>query len=169
MRTKVLGLVDVMMRVPPVMVIDEILKIGMGLPTRLYPDKSIPSDSATASSESLPTESPSLSSVDSSQDAFATIKAFFGLGEVADQVTAAGGAAQAALEQSIENASRNAQSHGMLSSGFNNLMDELAHDETLSAMLSITTVKFVICLFGEFRRGQLRSRLLDAEWKRFDL
>ncbi|KPU72918.1 uncharacterized protein Dana_GF22884, isoform B [Drosophila ananassae] len=148
MRTKVLGLVDVMMRVPPVMVIDEILKIGMGLPTRLYPDKSIPSDSATASSESLPTESPSLSSVDTSQDAFATIKAFFGLGEAADQVTAAGGVAQAALEQSIENASRNAQSHGMLSSGFNNLMDELAHDETLSAMLSITTVKFVICLFG---------------------
>lgn len=31
-RTKVLGLVDVIMRVPPLFVIDEILKIGMGLP-----------------------------------------------------------------------------------------------------------------------------------------
>lgn len=33
MRTKVLGMVDVMMRVPPLFVIDEILKISMGLPT----------------------------------------------------------------------------------------------------------------------------------------
>ncbi|EDV92687.1 GH18695 [Drosophila grimshawi] len=34
-RTQVLGFVDVMMRVPPIIVIDEILKIGMGLPTQL--------------------------------------------------------------------------------------------------------------------------------------
>lgn len=33
MRTKVLGMVDVIMRVPPLFVIDEILKISMGLPT----------------------------------------------------------------------------------------------------------------------------------------
>lgn len=33
MRTMVLGMVDVIMRVPPLFVIDEILKISMGLPT----------------------------------------------------------------------------------------------------------------------------------------
>ncbi|KAH8232653.1 hypothetical protein KR032_011166 [Drosophila birchii] len=146
MRTKVLGLVDVMMRVPPVMVIDEILKIGMGLPTRLYPEKSPPSSS---SDESLPKTDASLTDTD--QDPFASIKAFFGLGggdAMAAATTSAAAAAQAALERSIENASRSAQSEGILSSGFNSLMDELAHDETLSDVLSITTVKFVICLFG---------------------
>lgn len=35
MRTKVLGMVDVIMRVPPLFVIDEILKISMGLQTNL--------------------------------------------------------------------------------------------------------------------------------------
>ncbi|XP_017131459.1 protein TRC8 homolog isoform X1 [Drosophila elegans] len=143
-RTKVLGLVDVMMRVPPVMVIDEILKIGMGLPTRLYPEKS---PGGIAASESPPTESPP----ESNQDPFASIKEFFGLGGgdgIPPMTSAAVGAAQSALEQTIENASRSAQSHGMLSSGFNSLMDELSHDETLADVLSITTVKFVICLFG---------------------
>lgn len=31
-RTKILGMVDVLMRVPPLFVIDEILKISMGIP-----------------------------------------------------------------------------------------------------------------------------------------
>jgi len=57
--------------------------------------------------------------------------------------------AQSALEQTIENASRSAKSHGMLSSVFNTVMDELSQDQTLADVLSITTVKFVICLFGE--------------------
>lgn len=33
MRTRILGMVDVIMRVPPLFVIDEILKISMGLPS----------------------------------------------------------------------------------------------------------------------------------------
>ncbi|EDX14852.1 GD17744 [Drosophila simulans] len=41
-RTKVLGLVDVMMRVPPVMVMDEILKMEMGMHSWLYPDNDKP-------------------------------------------------------------------------------------------------------------------------------
>ncbi|XP_036674204.3 protein TRC8 homolog isoform X1 [Drosophila suzukii] len=140
-RTKVLGLVDVMMRVPPIMVIDEILKIGMGLPTRLYPDK----DKAGASIDP-PTESPPESS---NQNPLASIKEFFGLGSgdgLAQMSSAA--SAQSALEQTIENASRSAKSHGMLSSVFNTVMDELSQDQTLADVLSITTVKFVICLFG---------------------
>ncbi|XP_058456926.1 protein TRC8 homolog isoform X2 [Malaya genurostris] len=50
-RTKVLGLVDVIMRVPSLFIIDEILKIGMGLPN----SASLSSGSAAnvASSESL--------------------------------------------------------------------------------------------------------------------
>lgn len=39
-RTKILGMVDVIMRVPPLFVIDEILKISMGIPM-------LPSDTDT--------------------------------------------------------------------------------------------------------------------------
>ncbi|XP_017083227.1 protein TRC8 homolog isoform X2 [Drosophila eugracilis] len=137
-RTKVLGLVDVMMRVPPVMVIDEILKIGMGLPTRLYPDKGGPE---TVANDTPPTEPPPGTSPN--PDPFASIKEFFG-----QMSTSASGSVQSALEQSIDNASKTAKTHGMLSSGFNTLMDELSHDQTLAEVLSLTTVKFVICLFG---------------------
>ncbi|XP_016952650.1 protein TRC8 homolog isoform X2 [Drosophila biarmipes] len=141
-RTKVLGLVDVMMRVPPIMVIDEILKIGMGLPTRLYPDKD---RGGPGASIAPPTESPPESS-----NPLASIKEFFGLGsgDGLGQMTPAVAAAQSALEQTIENASQSAKTHGMLSSVFNTVMDELSQDQTLADVLSITTVKFVICLFG---------------------
>ncbi|KAH8271271.1 hypothetical protein KR018_005487 [Drosophila ironensis] len=159
-RTKVLGLVDVIMRVPPVMVIDEMLKLGMGLPTRIYHENLLPSspdldaaaaeavEASSASDSSAASSSPAASLGGSSSnpaaDALSTIKAFFGL----DGGQSAAAVAQEALEHSIENASRSAQSQGMLSSGFNSMMDELAHDETLSQMLSVTTIKFAICLFG---------------------
>ena len=39
MRTKVLGMVDVLMRVPPLFVIDEMLKISMGLPKAVTEDQ----------------------------------------------------------------------------------------------------------------------------------
>ncbi|XP_034484784.1 protein TRC8 homolog isoform X2 [Drosophila innubila] len=158
-RTQVLGFVDVMMRVPPIMVIDEILKIGMGLPTRLYPDKVTPTDAVTTSTTSPGT---GYMDVNTSTDTFSTIKAFFGMGS--DETTTATAAAAAVsavtssisnssqeiLEKSIENASKSAHANGLLSNTFNTLIDELAHDGMLSDILSITTIKFVICLLGFF-------------------
>lgn len=150
-----LGFVDVMMRVPPIMVIDEILKIGMGLPTRLYPDK-------VTGTESLTTvEAVNSNRARSTTVAFRSVKAFFGIGSdvsttdsVAAAVTASVSASinnnsQEILEQTIEDASKSANVNGMLSTNFNTLMDELAHDDMLANILSITTVKFVICLLGK--------------------
>ncbi|XP_022226186.2 protein TRC8 homolog isoform X2 [Drosophila obscura] len=142
MRTKVLGLVDVMMRVPPVLVIDEILKIGMGLPTRFYPDTSQPQSPVEEDVGFLAdADTPGAAA-----EAFATLKAFFGFGDAAAQSSMIPPASP--IEQSIDNASKSAMTNGMLSTGFNSLMTELSHDETLADVLSITTVKFLICLFG---------------------
>ncbi|KAM8707152.1 hypothetical protein ACLKA7_011277 [Drosophila subpalustris] len=165
MRTQVLGFVDVMMRVPPIMVIDEILKIGMGLPTRLYPDKVSPTDAVTTTTTTT-TTTPGTGHMEASTntDTFSTIKAFFGMGS--EETTSSASAAAAAvsavtssmsnsssqeiLEKTIENASKSAHANGLLSNNFNTLIDELAHDGMLSDILSITTIKFVICLLGFF-------------------
>ncbi|BFF91318.1 protein TRC8 homolog [Drosophila madeirensis] len=141
MRTKVLGLVDVMMRVPPVLVIDEILKIGMGLPTRFYPDTS-PPQSPVAEDVGFLADA---DTPGAAAEAFAALKAFFGLG---DEAQSSMTPTASPLEQTIDNASKKAMTNGMLSTGFNSLMSELSHDETLADVLSITTVKFMICLFG---------------------
>ncbi|XP_030369826.1 protein TRC8 homolog isoform X2 [Scaptodrosophila lebanonensis] len=137
-RTKVLSFVDVMMRVPPIMVIDEILKVGMGLPTRLYPN------SVTKDTDGGQAAAPT----DASNSTYAVLRrTFFGL--IGDDAAASAiNTTQAMLERSIDNASKTAQTGGMLSSSFNALMDELAQDATLADILTMTTVKFVICLLG---------------------
>lgn len=156
-RTQVLGLVDVMMRVPPIIVIDEILKIGMGVPIQLGASKTYTVDSEAIKS--------SQSDASNSADTFATIKAFFGVGSEDSATTSSltSHRNQAILEHTIENASKSAQTSGMLSNNFNNIMDELANDSLLANMLSITTVKFVVCLLGKSVEcaewGVHRSRL----------
>ncbi|XP_030564269.1 protein TRC8 homolog isoform X2 [Drosophila novamexicana] len=140
-RTQVLGLVDVMMRVPPIMVIDEILKIGMGVPSQLSSGKGYTMETATAS-KSAPQEA------SNSTDTLASIKAFFGMGSEDSATSSIGNHSQDILEHTIENASKSAQAGGMLSSNFNSLMDELANDGMLGNILNITTVKFVVCLLG---------------------
>ncbi|XP_023178037.1 protein TRC8 homolog isoform X2 [Drosophila hydei] len=141
-RTQVLGLVDVMMRVPPIMVIDEILKIGMGVPIQIGTNKVYTMDTDAAKS--------SQTDASNSTDTFATIKAFFGMGSTDSASTSSSISSrnQEILEHTIENASKSAQTGGVLSHNFNNLMDELANDSILANMLNITTVKFVVCLLG---------------------
>lgn len=153
-RTQVLGLVDVMMRVPPIIVIDEILKIGMGVPIQLGASKAY-----TVESDAIKS---SQSDASHSADTFATIKAFFGIGSEDSTTTSSliSHRNQAILEHTIENASKSAQASGMLSNNFNNIMDELANDSLLANMLSITTVKFVVCLLGKCAQWAVhRSRL----------
>lgn len=94
-RTKVLGLVDVLMRVPPLFIIDEILKISMGIPAA----NNTNSGSTTNESSEFLTES-NLSSI----------------------------------EQIIKNSTENP---------FNDEID-------FYQVLSLTTLKFIVCLFGEF-------------------
>lgn len=109
-RTKVLGLVDVIMRVPPLLVIDEILKISMGLPGSGYTDSADPGAVASTAARNNTT------------DAF-------------------DGSAAA------------------------DIMDALSTDPDFYHFLSLTTLKFIICLFGKlesrrwllFRSAQLRD------------
>uniref|UniRef100_A0A1B0BMI5 TRC8-like N-terminal domain-containing protein n=1 Tax=Glossina palpalis gambiensis TaxID=67801 RepID=A0A1B0BMI5_9MUSC len=137
-RTKVLGMVDVMMRVPPILVIDEILKIGMGLPSRSYTDKSVDKGGGASDISSFHHQS-SNNSIDAAAgtDSISNFDMF-------TQVT------NASLEKAIDNASTAAIAGGVLSSSFGNLIDELAKDSYLSDLLSITSIKFVICVLGLF-------------------
>lgn len=161
-RTKVLGLVDIMMRVPPLLVIDEILKIGMGLSTRFYPssleegadmtDPNIGVVTADAGGggggggDVLSGSTPLEALLEGNAAATAA-------NLVNTAVTNATSAANTILEAAIDNASSYAATGGVLSSSFGNLMDELAQETSLSDILSITSVKFVICLIGEFDNG----------------
>lgn len=147
-RTKVLGMVDVMMRVPPILVIDEILKIGMGLPSRSYTDKSVDKGGGVGDLSSFHHQS-SNNSVDmaAGTDSITNFDMF-------TQIT------NASLEKAIDNASTAAIAGGVLSSSFGNLIDELAKDSYLSDLLSITSIKFVICVLGKlhtYRFGKGKS------------
>uniref|UniRef100_A0A1Q3F649 Putative e3 ubiquitin-protein ligase n=2 Tax=Culex tarsalis TaxID=7177 RepID=A0A1Q3F649_CULTA len=108
-RTKVLGLVDVIMRVPSLFIIDEILKISMGLPNSSSPPtQSAAAGSATTSSESLVNLTVN-----------ATVSAATNM---LDAAAAAG--------------------------GIGSPEDSLKDDIEFYKFISLTTLKFLLCLFG---------------------
>lgn len=115
-RTKVLGLVDVIMRVPSLFIIDEILKISMGLPN---------------SSSPPPTQSAATAAVTSSESLVnltvnATVSA------AANMLDAAAAAAATA-------------------GGIGSPEDSLKDDIEFYKFISLTTLKFLLCLFGKSR------------------
>ncbi|XP_053946102.1 protein TRC8 homolog isoform X1 [Anastrepha ludens] len=140
-RTKVLGLVDVMMRVPPILVIDEVLKISMGLPTRFYPtatDQGLHIDEFNENR----THSDAANVPSDSASSFPDINH----ASLANNTSGESSGGDSVLERAIVNASATAASSGVLSSSFGLMMNDLAQDTFLSDVLSITSVKFVICL-----------------------
>ena len=52
-RTKMLGFVDVILRVPPIFIIDEILRVSMGLPFSTHTDSTITSVTLDSNHSSL--------------------------------------------------------------------------------------------------------------------
>lgn len=146
-RTKVLGMVDVMMRVPPIIVIDEILKIGMGLPSRTYQiinsvdaGGGLPSDPVVIAEATALLNNTSTDDSDLSQSATSTVYDLF------SNVT---NYSNATLEQAIDNATAAAAAGGILSNSFGAMLEDLAKDMYLADLLSITSVKFIICLLGK--------------------
>lgn len=133
-RTKVLGMVDVMMRVPPILVIDEILKIDMGLPS-----------SSGSSSNSAGNSGAGGGGGGG------------GVGNVASAIvnaienTTAGvlGAAAAAATNSATTTTTTSSGGGVLSQSFGALIEDFAKDTYISDLLALTSVKFLICLLGE--------------------
>lgn len=100
-RTKVLGLVDVIMRVPPLFIIDEILKLSMGLPVTTI-------ESHTSSSS----------------DIINTII-------------------------SASNDSNSSSTSTSTVNNFANLTDDLERDLDFLKVISLSTLKFAICLIGK--------------------
>ncbi|XP_014099230.2 protein TRC8 homolog isoform X2 [Bactrocera oleae] len=138
-RTKVLGLVDVMMRVPPILVIDEVLKISMGLPTRFYP---APADPSLLTAEFTANQTPSNTKVTVSSTAFTELSN----ASLINSTSGDNAGGDSPLERAIINASATAATSGVLSSSFGHMMNELSQDTFLSDVLSITSVKFIVCL-----------------------
>ncbi|XP_036322757.1 protein TRC8 homolog isoform X2 [Rhagoletis pomonella] len=140
-RTKVLGLVDVMMRVPPILVIDEVLKISMGLPTRFYPATIDQGLSPIGEFIENQTHSKTNAPIGS-----AAVFPELNNANLGNHTNGDSSGGDSLLERAIVNASTTATSNGVLSSSFGIMMNELAQDTVLSDVLSITSVKFVICL-----------------------
>lgn len=162
-------MVDVMMRVPPILVIDEILKIGMGLPTRLYPS---PNDSQNVESQSKGLESiidassaggilnnvtaaittqssiPELPEISAASDIASTLDLV-----LKNTTTAAASffnASTLAAGQAIANSTTMLNTPGgAASSTFGVIIEELATDADFADILSLTSTKFLICLMGQ--------------------
>lgn len=122
-RTKVLGMVDVMMRVPPILVIDEILKIGMGLPSRTYSANSVDSGGGI----DVPLNNNTDTSI--AYNILTNVTNF----------------TNASLEQAIDNATTG----GFLSSSFGVLIDDFAKDMYITEILSMTAAKIALCVFSK--------------------
>lgn len=115
-RTKVLGLVDVIMRVPSLFIIDEILKISMGLPN---------------SSSPPPTQSAATAAVTSSESL----------------VNLTVNATVSAATNMLDAAAAAAATAG----GIGSPEDSLKDDIEFYKFISLTTLKFLLCLFGKSR------------------
>ncbi|XP_055588852.1 protein TRC8 homolog isoform X2 [Uranotaenia lowii] len=127
-RTKVLGLVDVIMRVPSLFIIDEILKISMGLPNS---SSSSSSSTSTTFGGSSPVVEESSASFNASLNA--TVKAAATM--AANVLSEAAGAANPLDAQQVH-------------PGGQGGVDTLRDDIEFYKFVSLTTVKFLLCLFG---------------------
>lgn len=110
-RTKVLGLVDVIMRVPPLFIIDEILKISMGLPSTTTHNSILDSSSDLDLLTINDTQSATFMNQNLSDELFNV----------------------ASLEQQT----------------VKTLAGSSVQDVDFLKVLSLTALKFIVCLFGE--------------------
>uniref|UniRef100_T1PA16 TRC8 n=1 Tax=Musca domestica TaxID=7370 RepID=T1PA16_MUSDO len=124
-RTKVLGMVDVIMRVPPILIIDEILRIDMGL------------SSSGSSSSAGAGGGGGVGSVDSTVDVVDSSNA----AGVAESIVAA--AATAATTANATN-----PGGGFVGQMFVDLVEDFTSETYISDLLGLTSVRFLICLLG---------------------
>lgn len=146
-RTKVLGMVDIMMRVPPIIIIDELLKIGLGLPGQYVASTANSMDSGGGSDI---VDAIGLNNTANLNPLLNITTATTTTLEVTEAVAAA--AAAAVVNSSTTAATSsvlNATASGFFSNAFGTLLEEMANDTYITDLLSITTIKFIICLFGK--------------------
>ncbi|XP_065354181.1 protein TRC8 homolog isoform X2 [Calliphora vicina] len=145
-RTKVLGMVDVIMRVPPILVIDEILKIGMGLPSRSYQtNNSVDAGGGGLNVIGIP-ETDIISSshdnlLNNSTDASSSSAASNVAYNIMNNVTNIANATS-------ENATVTGTAVSILSGIFGAIMEDILTDIYMLDPFSTLSVKIIICILG---------------------
>lgn len=152
-------MVDVMMRVPPILLIDEILKIGLGIPMQTdvsnvtLPmseinnnttiDHSSSNISVSLAEGNLSTSSiPLFNATNTNKVLSDTIKPLI-------EMVVNGTSANPSLEQTIADVSLSSLNRGMLDTSLSALIEILATSTCLLDILSVTLIKIAVCLLGK--------------------
>lgn len=131
-RTKMLGFVDVILRVPPIFIIDEILKISMGLPFTAQNDSTLLDNSQMPNIET--TTVSTAESVDN---------IFFNGNNNSTINTSNFSNSNSSLEQFLNTSSTEL---------FGDAISAAAVDDTeFYKLISLTSLKFLSCLLGKFK------------------
>lgn len=128
-RTKMLGFVDVILRVPPIFIIDEILKISMGLPFTTQNDSSILDNSQ------IPIIETTTSQVGTSAGASTDNILFNGT-----------------VSSNNFSSSNSSLDHFLNTSSaelFGDAIASVADETEFYKLISLTSLKFLSCLLGE--------------------
>lgn len=135
-RTKMLGFVDVILRVPPIFIIDEILKISMGLPFTSQNDSNILDNSQISIIETATVASAASSAAASSP----TDNILFNGNNNSTISSSNFSSSNSSLEQFLNTSSEL----------FGDAMSATAADDTeFYKLISLTSLKFLTCLLGK--------------------
>lgn len=155
LRTRVLEMVDVMMRVPPILLIDEILKIGLGIPTQTdlgnvtlsmsdVNNTTVHGSNISVSQAegNLSTSIPLINATNANKVLSGTVTPFI-------EMVVNGTSASPSLEQTIADVSLSSLNRGMLDTSLSTLIEILATSTCLVDILSVTLIKIAVCLLGK--------------------
>lgn len=152
-RTRVLEMVDVMMRVPPILLIDEILKIGLGIPVQMdagnvtFPimnNTTVYSTNISAiNTDRNISDIPLINTTNANKKLTSTFAPLMGM--VVNTT-----AANPSLEQVIADVSLTSLNRGMLDTSLSTLIEILATSTCFVDILSVTLIKIAICLLGKY-------------------
>lgn len=152
-RTRVLEMVDVIMRVPPILLIDEILKIGLGIPMQMDAGNitfSIPEmNNTTVYNSNISAFYPDRNISDlpllNTTNGHKRLSTFVPLMDMVMNATAV----NLSLEQVIADASLTSLNRGILDTSLSTLIEILATSTCFVDILSVTLIKIAICLLGK--------------------
>lgn len=152
-RTKMLGFVDVILRVPPIFIIDEILKISMGLPFATQNDSTVLETSNSqlttiSGSAGVPTDSMLFN--DNSSSSTISSNNF------------SSNSSSSSLEQFLNTSSAELFGDAM-SAAANSAAAAAADDTEFYKIVSLTSLKFLSCLLGKCSRVCESAYVLEYE------
>lgn len=149
LRTRVLEVVDIMMRVPPIFLIDEILKIGLGLPMQMdVGNITLSSSDVNATGFSANLAGGNVSSMSLTNDTITTTQNLSGA-FTHSMSTMLNASTNRSFDEVIADASLSSLNRGILDTSLSTLIEILAASTCLVDILSVTLIKIAICLMGK--------------------